>query len=531
MNDRSSVTRSTVSGREDRVRRLVRSMTTTRSSSASRGSSWPCPTSSAYSRRAPRRSRTSLKPPVDAPASRHGHAVDHHAEGIEGSHQLVRAARGPRRPGIAHEASGRGPPAGRRSGDGRWRRPGGSCRQDRAPGPRPGNGRDRDRRRAGRRGPVPPAASRASVRRRSRSGPRRVSAGTSIPSASPMRLTMPGTSIRCCQRRSSTEPWSTKPSASAIFRSGARTPAWLRTSSTPSPNPPMAALSSAVTTSRLPAAWLARRAASSGFAHRALITVAVRPAAPSSRAASRSRWTIGPNPTSSRSDPFLEDLGHADLERLALPVGQVLAGIARIVQGDGSVMGQRGDHEVPELLLVLGRADDQVRQRPLGRQGEHPLVARAVLADEPRAIDGQDDRRIVLADVVHELVEGPLAEGRVDRDHRSHPGQRETGGHRHGMLLGDADIEESRREAVLERGQAGSGRHPGGDGADPRIGLRRGGSAPRRRRGCRSSASAAGRRAPAAALRWDRSVPGRSAAGSRRGTPGCPARPARSHGP
>ena len=50
-------------------------------------------------------------------------------------------------------------------------------------------------------------------------------------------------------------------------------------------------------------------------------------------------------------------------------------------------------------------------------------------------------------------------------------GQRETGGHRHRVLLGDADVEEPVREAVLEAGQAGPGRHPGRDGADPGIGL------------------------------------------------------------
>jgi hypothetical protein len=45
-------------------------------------------------------------------------------------------------------------------------------------------------------------------------------------------------------------------------------------------------------------------------------------------------------------------------------------------------------------------------------------VAGPVLTDEPGAIDGQQHRLIVLADVVDGLVEGPLQEGRVDRDDR-----------------------------------------------------------------------------------------------------------------
>ena len=52
------------------ARTLVRSSTRTRSSVRSRQSSWPYPTSTATTSAAPRRSSTSVNPPVDAPASR-----------------------------------------------------------------------------------------------------------------------------------------------------------------------------------------------------------------------------------------------------------------------------------------------------------------------------------------------------------------------------------------------------------------------------------------------------------------------------
>ena len=50
---------------------------------------------------------------------------------------------------------------------------------------------------------------------------------------------------------------------------------------------------------------------------------------------------------------------------------------------------------------------------------------------------------VVLADVVDGLVERPLEERRVDRDDRPDPAHREAGGHRHRVLLGDADVDEA----------------------------------------------------------------------------------------
>jgi hypothetical protein len=45
---------------------------------------------------------------------------------------------------------------------------------------------------------------------------------------------------------------------------------------------------------------------------------------------------------------------------------------------------------------------------------------------------------------VHEdLVEGPVEEGRIDRDDRVQAGEGQAGGHRRGMLLGDADVEDA----------------------------------------------------------------------------------------
>src|SRR5215471_14193370 len=71
--DTSTVARCGASGKasEESCRALVFSMTTTRPSARREASSWPCPTSTAYTRVAPASSRHWVKPPVAAPTSRH----------------------------------------------------------------------------------------------------------------------------------------------------------------------------------------------------------------------------------------------------------------------------------------------------------------------------------------------------------------------------------------------------------------------------------------------------------------------------
>src|SRR5438034_304491 len=69
INDTSATTRLTGSGNDSRSRALMRSRTTTRGSWRSRQCRRPRPTSSADTFSAPRRSKTSVKPPVDAPMS------------------------------------------------------------------------------------------------------------------------------------------------------------------------------------------------------------------------------------------------------------------------------------------------------------------------------------------------------------------------------------------------------------------------------------------------------------------------------
>ena len=95
----------------------------------------------------------------------------------------------------------------------------------------------------------------------------------------------------------------------------------------------------------------------------------------------------------------------------------------------------------------------------------------AVVADEAGAVDGEDHRQALQADVLDEHVVGALQEGGVDGDHRPHAADGEAGGEDGGVLLGDADVVEALGEAPLELLEAGALRHGGRDRHDARIGL------------------------------------------------------------
>ena len=71
-----------------------------------------------------------------------------------------------------------------------------------------------------------------------------------------------------------------------------------------------------------------------------------------------------------------------------------------------------------------------------------------------------------------QLVVAALQEGRVDRHDRPHALAGEPRGQRHGMLLGDGDVEVALREAALELHQAGALAHGGRDADDAPVALR-----------------------------------------------------------
>ena len=195
---------------------------------------------------------------------------------------------------------------------------------------------------------------------------------------------------------------------------------------------------------------------------------------------------------------------------------QAEAGVARVVQRERVVLGERRPEQRAELLLVP-RADAMTRFGSWRWAGSVNMPWWLVPSSptRPARSTARSTGGVVLADVVDGLVERALEERRVQRDDRAHAGERETGRERHRVLLGDADVDEPVRERRLELGHAGARGHAGGDPDDPPVRPARARSARRRRRPCSSgcfglagwaavgaaAASAIRRRSSMAALR------------------------------
>ena len=93
-------------------------------------------------------------------------------------------------------------------------------------------------------------------------------------------------------------------------------------------------------------------------------------------------------------------------------------------------------------------------------------MGRTVGADEAGAVEREPHRQPLDRDVVHDLVVGALQEGRIDRGERLVALGRKPGRERHGVLLGDADVEGAVGKRLAEDIDAGARRHRGGDRDD-----------------------------------------------------------------
>ncbi len=80
-------------------------------------------------------------------------------------------------------------------------------------------------------------------------------------------------------------------------------------------------------------------------------------------------------------------------------------------------------------------------------------MRRPVGADEAGAVDGEAHRQPLDGDVVHDLIVGALQERRIDGGERLQALGGETGGERHRVLLGDADVEGALGKLLAEAGR------------------------------------------------------------------------------
>jgi len=110
----------------------------------------------------------------------------------------------------------------------------------------------------------------------------------------------------------------------------------------------------------------------------------------------------------------------------------------------------RGRDHVLELGLVCRCHDDEVRQAPEISKIERTCVGCTISPDEPSAIDRKTNRQALDRDVMHDLIVPALQERRIDRGERLHAFRREACRERHGMLLGDTDVERAFRKLAAE---------------------------------------------------------------------------------
>ena len=106
-------------------------------------------------------------------------------------------------------------------------------------------------------------------------------------------------------------------------------------------------------------------------------------------------------------------------------------------------------------------------------------MGRPVGADQPGAVEAEDDRQVLERDLLEDLVVRPLEERAVDVDDRPGAGLGHAGGEGDGVALADADVEELAGEGLADplelvplAHRGGDRRRPWGRAGRPRTGRR-----------------------------------------------------------
>ena len=100
-------------------------------------------------------------------------------------------------------------------------------------------------------------------------------------------------------------------------------------------------------------------------------------------------------------------------------------------------------------------------------------MGRPVRPHQPGPVQAEAHGQVLQRHVVHDLVVGPLQEGRVDRHERLVAFRRQPAREGHRVLLGDADVEGALRMRLAEQVDARAPRHRGGDRHHLVVGIRR----------------------------------------------------------
>ena len=175
-----------------------------------------------------------------------------------------------------------------------------------------------------------------------------------------------------------------------------------------------------------------------------------------------------------------------------------------------------------DVLLVARGHHDHVGEDAEIRQVVRAVVGRPVGADQPGAVEAEDDRQVLQRHLLEDLVVRPLEERAVDVDDR--PGARlgHPGGEGDGVALADADVEELVGEGLADPLELVPLAHRRGDHRDRGVALAR-----REQRVADRVGVGPARRG----LERDDPVAGRAGTARGRGTSPGPSPPARSRAP
>ena len=128
----------------------------------------------------------------------------------------------------------------------------------------------------------------------------------------------------------------------------------------------------------------------------------------------------------------------------------------------------RDQHSL-QLSFILGSHHREVGHAAQVADVVLPLVGGAIGTDDAGAIHHESDGQILNADIVDELVVGPLQEGAVDGAYGLEPLASHACCHGHSVLFGDTDIEILVGKGLFQQVEPCSSRHGCSDSHHPGI--------------------------------------------------------------
>ena len=165
----------------------------------------------------------------------------------------------------------------------------------------------------------------------------------------------------------------------------------------------------------------------------------------------------------------LASLAHGDFFQRAVPVGEH-ASAAGIPDDECAFSRQLGGiHELPELVLVHGRSNGEVRDRAQEGEIEGTVMRRSVFSHQSCPVQAEHHRQAQDGQVVDDIVVGTLRERTVDVAERLQPVFRHASREGYGVPFGDAHIEGAARHLPHHDVHGAARGHGGGYPHDVRI--------------------------------------------------------------